>query len=136
MSLLRHILPSLTAVMVLCNALLCLCGPVRAETGESSATPACHGQTELETTDQGDAPAHGHDGNCDCHGAAAVSEATPTSPVTPPSELSTPLLVSLPTWQLLPLSDGPSVASAIRASSVRPPGNAGSLLRQHCALNL
>lgn len=136
MFMLRHILPSLTAVMVLCNALLCLCGPVRAETSEASTASACHGQPEAETVNQGDAPAHGHDGNCDCHGAAVVSEATPSSPVTPPSEMVTPLLVSLPPWQLLPLSDGPSVAAAIRASSVRPPGNAGSLLRQHCALNL
>lgn len=137
----RAILPTLTALMVLLNALLCMCGPASAaatgtEPAAVASQPSCHGQTAPADGEQGrDDDSHNHGTGCDCHSSAVATDAKPVQLSAGHSGLpSGALLALLPFWQGLSLE---GVLPRLRGDyslTLAFPAQQSSLLRLHCAL--
>lgn len=154
----RMILTTLTSVMVMCNALLCMCGPALANTHSSAGTGAanlapvsagsshCHGHAGKageaprgedghETPDPPlDCP--DHQGGCGCHSSLAATDLKPVQPTLSHAEFPIALLALLPAWHSpAHEADGDHLRFAAFAD-LPPPGRTISLLRLHCALIL
>ena len=141
----RSILPVLTSVMVLCNALLCLCGPAHTAAIRPAVVPTArhepaeaasccsHGAEARPDEHAGHGSGHGH--GCDCL-KSSVTEAKPV-PAFQPADLPAILFAALPAWG----EDAWGIVPAARETrertpEARPAGSGDTLLRLHCALIL